>query len=199
MDIEDQLNLMEKYRLTAEEVLLIDLLFLASLEENHGEYLVKYLSFSDINLRNLLISLQDKKVILKSYKVPDKGEVFDPESVEFNKIFLDNYRKFSGILGEEFFNHYPSIGIINGNEVPLKNFAKKFNSEQEFFYAYGKTIGWKLKNHQEVLDLVDWAKENDCKLLNMNISDFVVSGMWRSIKELKEGNGVMHFDTMKTI
>ena len=56
-----------------------------------------------------------------------------------------------------------------------------------------------MKNHQEVLDLVDWAKENDCKLLNMNVSDFVVSGMWRSIKELKEGNGVMHFDTMKTI
>lgn len=35
---------MEKYRLTAEETLLIDLLFLASIEEGHKEYLVKYLN-----------------------------------------------------------------------------------------------------------------------------------------------------------
>ena len=193
--------MMEKYHLTAEESLVIELLFLASIEEGHSEYLVKYftIQIDRTELRDILISLQDKGIIVKSYKIPSKGQKFDPEAVEFNKNFLHNYRKFSGELGQEFFKEYPSIAIINGNEAPLKNYAKKFNSEEEFYFQYGKAIGWKLDNHQEVIDLIKWAKDNNCTLLNMNIADFTISKMWRSIKELKEGDGVMQFDTTKEI
>lgn len=85
--------MMEKYRLTAEEVLLIDLLFLASIEEGHKEYLVKYFTMpvTRTDLRDLLLSLQAKGIITKSYKVPDKGQKFDPECVVFNQNFLNNY------------------------------------------------------------------------------------------------------------
>ena len=193
--------MMEKYHLTAEESLVIELLFLASIEEGHSEYLVKYftIQIDRTELRDILISLQDKGIIVKSYKVPNKGQKFDPEAVEFNKNFLHNYRKFSGELGQEFFKEYPSIAIINGNEAPLKNYAKKFNSEEDFYFHYGKAIGWKLEKHQEVIELIKWAKNNNCTLLNMNIADFTISKMWRSIKELKEGDGVMQFDTTKEI
>lgn len=199
--LDNQLLMMEKYHLTAEESLVIDLLFRASIEEGHPEYLVKYftIQIDRTDLRDILISLQDKGIIVKSYKIPNKGQKFDPESVEFNKNFLHNYRKFSGELGQEFFKEYPSIAIINGNEAPLKNYAKKFNSEEEFYFQYGKAIGWKLDNHQEVIDLIKWAKDNNCTLLNMNIADFVISKMWRSVKELKEGDGVMQFDSTKEI
>lgn len=193
--------MMEKYHLTAEESLVIELLFLASIEEGHSEYLVKYftMQIDRTELRDILISLQDKGIIVKSYKIPSKGQKFDPESIEFNKNFLHNYRKFSGELGQEFFKEYPSIAIINGNEAPLKNYAKKFNSEEDFYFHYGKAIGWKLEKHQEVIELIKWAKDNNCTLLNMNIADFTISKMWRSIKELKEGDGVMQFDTTKEI
>lgn len=193
--------MMEKYHLTAEESLVIELLFLASIEEGHSEYLVKYftIQIDRTELRDILISLQDKGIIVKSYKIPSKGQKFDPEAVEFNKNFLHNYRKFSGELGQEFFKEYPSIAIINGNEAPLKNYAKKFNSEEDFYFHYGKAIGWKLEKHQEVIELIRWAKDNNCTLLNMNIADFTISKMWRSIKELKEGDGVMQFDTTKEI
>lgn len=193
--------MMEKYHLTAEESLVIELLFLASIEEGHSEYLVKYftIQIDRTELRDILISLQDKGIIVKSYKIPSKGQKFDPEAVEFNKNFLHNYRKFSGELGQEFFKEYPSIAIINGNEAPLKNYAKKFNSEEDFYFHYGKAIGWKLEKHQEVIELIKWAKDNNCTLLNMNIADFTISKMWRSIKELKEGDGVMQFDTTKEI
>ena len=193
--------MMEKYHLTAEESLVIELLFLASIEEGHSEYLVKYftIQIDRTELRDILISLQDKGIIVKSYKIPSKGQKFDPEAVEFNKNFLHNYRKFSGELGQEFFKEYPSIAIINGNEAPLKNYAKKFNSEEDFYFHYGKAIGWKLENHLEVIELIKWAKDNNCTLLNMNIADFTISKMWRSIKELKEGDGVMQFDTTKEI
>lgn len=193
--------MMEKYKLTAEESLLIELLFLASIEEGHKEYLVKYFTMpiDRSELRDMLISLQNKGIIVKSYKVPNKGQVFDPESVEFNKNFLHNYRKFSGELGVEFFKEYPSVAIINGIEAPLKNYAKKFSSEEDFYFAYGKSIGWKESTHKEVIDLLKWAKDNNCNLLNMNIADFVISKMWNSIKELKDGDAVMRFDTIKAV
>lgn len=201
IEIENQLLLMEKYNITAEEVLVIDLLFRASIEEGHSELLVKYftMNISRTELRDLLSSLQNKGIISKKYKIPAKGQKFDPEAIEFNKLFLNNYRKFSGELGAEFFNTFPSIAVINGVEAPLKNYAKKFNSEEDFYYNYGKIIGWKLDKHKEILDLIKWGKENHCNLLNMNISDFMISKMWESIKELKEGDGIMKFDTITTI
>lgn len=192
---------MEKYGLTAEELLVIDLLFRASIEEGHSELLVKYftMSVNRSELRDLLESLQDKGIIVKSYKIPAKGQKFDPEAVEFNKNFLHNYRKFSGELGLEFFNEFPSIALIGGVEAPLKNYAKKFNSEEDFFYQYGKSIGWKQDKHEEIIELIRWGKENDCRLLNMNIADFVISKMWNSIAELKNGDGMMHFDSVTVL
>lgn len=192
---------MEKYRLTAEEVLLIDLLFLASIEEGHKEYLGKYFTMpiTRTNLRDLLLSLQAKGIITKQYKVPDKGQKFDPECVIFNQNFLNNYRKFSGDLGAEFLMTYPHNGLINGVEVPLNNWAKKFSTEEEFYYAYGKSIGWKQDKHNEVLELIRWAKDNNCNLLNMNIADFMISKIWQNITELKNGDGTMRFDTIKSI
>lgn len=192
---------MEKYRLTAEEVLLIDLLFLASIEEGHKEYLVKYFTMpvTRTDLRDLLLSLQAKGIITKQYKVPDKGQKFDPECVIFNQNFLNNYRKFSGDLGAEFLMTYPHNGLINGIEVPLNNWAKKFSTEEEFYYAYGKSIGWKQDKHEEVLELIRWAKDNNCNLLNMNIADFMISKIWQNISELKNGDGTMRFDTIKSI
>lgn len=199
--LENQLLLMEKYGLTAEELLVIDLLFRASIEEGHSELLVKYftMSIERSELRDLLESLQNKGIIVKSYKIPAKGTKFDPEAVEFNKNFLNNYRKFSGELGIEFFNEFPSIAIIGGTEAPLKNYAKKFNSEEDFFYHYGKSIGWKQSKHQEILELIKWGKDNGCKLLNMNIADFVISKMWNSVAELKNGDGMMQFDTVTVL
>lgn len=196
-NLSNQLAMMEKYRLTAEESLLVELLFLASIEEKHDEYLIRYFSLpiDKSDLRDLLLSLQSKGIINKSYKIPAKGIKFDPESVEFNKNFLHNYRKYSGELGIEFFKEYPSIGLIKGIEVPLKNYAKKFNSEEELYFQYGKNIGWKLDKHKEVIELIRWGKENKTNLLTMNIADFVISKMWESLKELKEGDNLLTFDT----
>ena len=76
---------MAKYDLTAEELFVIDLLFLASAEERHPEFLYEYVSNSKIHLREVLFSLQEKGIILKSWKLPNSGERFDPETVVFNK------------------------------------------------------------------------------------------------------------------
>lgn len=192
---------MEKYNLTAEEIMLIELLFLASIEEGHSEYLYKYLNLpiEKKDLRQLLINLQDRGVILKSYKIPQKGTTFDPESIEFNNNFLKNYRKFSGELGSEFFDEYPSTAVIQGNVVSLKNFSKVFSTEEEMFFCYGKNIGWNTDKHQEVLELIRWGKENNCNILNTNIGHFIRSKLWRDIEKYKNGDGVMTFDNLGII
>lgn len=192
---------MEKYKLTAEEIMLIELLFLASIEEGHQEYLYKYLNLpiNKTNLRDVLMILQNKGIIVKSYKIPPAGSKFDPESVEFNKLFLNNYRKFSGQLGSEFFDEYPSTAVINGSVVSLKNFSKVFDNEDEMFFYYGKSIGWNSENHQKVLDLIKWGKENNCNILNTNIGHFIRSKLWRDIEKFRDGEGIITFDNMETI
>ena len=42
---------------------------------------MKYVQLYSPDLRKLLQSLQNKGIILKSYKIPNKGEQFDPENV----------------------------------------------------------------------------------------------------------------------
>lgn len=74
----------------------------------------------------------------------------------------------------------------------MRNFAKRFFTEDEMFFRYGKNIGWSKDKHKEVLELIDWAKKNKCNLLNKNIADFIISKSWESIKAFKEG----HFDEM---
>lgn len=180
---------MEKYRLTAEEVLVIDLLFLASVEENHREYFMRYfnLPVTKVDLRTILLSLQGKEVIKKSYKVPGPGKEFDPEAVDFNQNFLNTYRKFSNDLGAEMLQAYPHFINIKGFDYDISNYAKKFHTEEEFYFAYGKAIGWKLEKHKEVMTLIEWAKKNT-NYLNFNICDFVISKAWNRILELKNGD-----------
>ena len=201
LELKNKLNLMEKYNLTAEEIMLVELLFLASIEEGHSEYLSTYLSLrvDKTDLRELLVSLQNKGVIVKSWKIPPKGSRFDPESVEFNKNFLNNYRKFSGELGIEFFETYPSTAVIQGTVTSLKNFSKVFDSEEQMYFWYGKSIGWNADKHQHVLDLVRWGKENNCQILNTNIGHFIRSKLWRDIEKYRDGEGVMTFDNLETI
>lgn len=201
MEIENQLTLMERYRLSVEEFFVINLLLIASLDRD-----VKPLSryyFSPIeksDLRSTLLNLQEKGVILKSYKVPQTGTKLDPEAIPFNELFMKNYRKASGELGQELFLAYPVSAVIQGVDTPLRNYAKKFNTEYDFFYYYGKSIGWNLTKHQEVLDLIQWSKDNGGFGLNMNIGDWVISKMWLSIKEYKEsGRSTLAYDITQSI
>ena len=84
-DIENELLMLERYNLTPEEWLVTRLLILASVDEGHKQYFIRYLNIPRKNtLRDVLVSLQDKSIILKSYKIPNPGERFNPEDVDLN-------------------------------------------------------------------------------------------------------------------
>ena len=201
MSVESKLSLMDRYRLTAEEVFIIELLFLGGSDECHPEYLRKYvgLAIDRTSLLDTLYSLQDKGVIKKSCKFPKRGDYLDPETIDFNENFLHNYRKFSGELGQELLDEYPKLGYINGKQFSLNNYAKKFDSFEDFAFAYGKAIGWNSEKHSHVIDLIRWAKKNDSNLLVVGIGDFVISRLWENIEQQQSGDGVLYFDNTTDI
>lgn len=190
---------MDRFGLNAEEYLITELLFEA-VESNSTAGLMEYYKLPCVHtgLFELITSLQNKGVILKSCKFV-KGQALDPEVIQFNDTFLRNYRKTSGALGVELLQAYPNEAIINGQAVPLKNYSKKYNSTEEFYFYYGKAIGWNLQKHQHVLELIEWSKSNDNFGLNMNIGDFVGSRMWESIETHKDGGGSIIIDTLTAI
>ena len=133
MSFNREIDLMIKYQLFPEEILFIKLIFLA--QEGHPEYLSKY--FSQMPLlgapRDMLLGLQEKGIINKSYKVPEKGNSFKPNDVEFNKNFIKCYLQHSFDLGMELFTKYPPFIIINYKQFSLKNITKGFKSFEDFW------------------------------------------------------------------
>lgn len=196
LTIDREIDFMLKYELTADELFLIKLIFYA--QEEHDEYIVRFFSRGKltIDLKDLLGSLQEKGIINKSYKIPEKGMVFKPQDVDFNKRVLDSLFQHSSDLGMELFEAYPAYTNINGKMFSLRNVAKKFNSMDEFCWAYGKAIKFDLQKHQEILDILDWAKEGN--YIHSGICDFVISQQWQTYELMKDGNNVT-FDALESL
>ena len=168
LSFDREIELMTKYQIFPEELLFIKLVFLA--QEGHPEYLSKY--FSQMPLkgapRDTMLSLQEKGIINKSYKIPEKGKTFNPLDIDFNKNFMKSYLQHSYDMGMELFMNYPPYMIINGKQFSLRNIAKSFKNLDDFAFAYGKAIKFDVEKHKEIIELVEWAKE--VNILNYGIN-----------------------------
>ena len=198
--IEEQLILMEKYKLTSDELLFITVLLLLQDNEDYV-FISHYLNLPNEcrnGIRDNLISLQNKGIILKSYKVPNIGEKFIPEDVELNKNFVKNYYKSSFDIGKELFEAYPMFGLINGEPVGIRSVSKKFDSLEDFYKYYGKSIHWNPETHEHIIELVNWGKENN--LINCSLCNFVVDRKWDTLEAMKEGDvGTVNINAIKLV
>lgn len=187
-NIDEQLVLMEKYKITSDELLFLTVLLL--LQDGEGDYtfISQYLSLpTDCRngIRESLISLQNKEIITKAYKVPNVGEKFIPEDVTINKNFVKNFYRCSFDMGKELFEIYPMFGLINGEPVGIRSVSKKFDSLEDFYRYYGKTISWKPEKHEYIMELVEWAKEKN--LLVTTLANFVIDHKWEELEALRSG------------
>ena len=192
---------MEKYGLTPTELFVVKVLYLY--KENYPEaYIVRYLNIPDNKktFRDTLVSLQNKGVILKSYKIPNAGDEFQPDEVEFNKNFNKTFCRSAFDMGKDLFDHYPMFGTINGNTVSLRGVSKKFDSLEDFFRFYGKEIKWDPDLHQEILDLIDWEQNNNVGYICFSLATFVIEHKWEELKALKEGKiANINFNAIKQL
>lgn len=199
--IDQDLAIIEKYRLTPTELFIINLIFLT--QEGYEEsYLSRFLKIPENKelFRPTLVELQSKGIILKSYKIPEKGQKFDPLEIPFNQNFFKTYWKASFELGKELFDKYPMFTNINGVTVSLRSFAKKFNSLEDMYRFYGKTIGWNAEKHREIIELIEWEQNNNIGFLRMSLSSFIIENKWNELKALRDGNIVnVNFDTIVQI
>nr|DAD59544.1 MAG TPA: hypothetical protein [Bacteriophage sp.] len=169
-------------------------------EENEGLFksYIESLYENGIKTREVILSLQNKGIILKSYKVPNEGEAFDPYSIPFNKNFIKNLYRCSFEMGKELFEVYPQFGIIGTSTVPLRTVAKKFDSLEEAYFRYGKSIRWNEEKHNQIIELVRWAKDNN--IINCSLASFIINQGWIDLGALKNGNGAnVNFNAIKLV
>lgn len=200
LTLEEEISILDKYGLTPNELLVLRvlLLFQDDQEEELLQRLLVTLKHVNIQLREVLIELQKKEIILKSYKVPKQGEVFDPLAIPINKNFIKNLYKCSFELGKELFETYPQFGTINGTVVPLRGVSKKFDSLEQAYFKYGKSIGFNPERHAHILELVQWAKDNN--ILSCSLASFIVNNGWHDLEALKNGDVAnINYDAVKML
>lgn len=172
---------MATFNLTAEELLLCYLTFLARDEEDHTEYFTRWFSNGgQTRLRDLFNSLKEKGIIHKNYN----PSTYNPNDIEFNKNFIKGWIKNSGQLGQELFSAYPPFVNINGRMCSLRNISKKFNSLDEFYFYYSTAIGHSVEKHKEVMEILEWGKNTNN--IKYSCLEFVASKKWEELKMLKE-------------
>lgn len=192
MELNTVLDCMAEFNLSADEILFIYLCLCGSYDENHPELITKW--YIDCNgqdrIKQIVESLKEKSIILKTYN----PETVDINNIPFNKNFIKRYYKCSGELGQELFEAYERYAYINGKYFSLRNFSKRFSSFQELFFFYSSQIQHNPSKHKEILEIVQWAKENN--LLKFGIVEFIVSHKWNELKELRESGS--HQDIAST-
>lgn len=198
-DIDNELIFLEKYNLTPTELMTIRTILLA--QDNQEDYLFKFnniLTKTDVKFRDILISLQNKQIITKAYKIPNEGESFEFEDVTFNKSIVRAFYRASFELGKELFNVYPQTTIVNGVIYALRRVSKKFNSLEDAFRVYGKTIRWDEELHNEIIELVKWGIDNDYSFTTLD--DFIVDNAWESIRAIRDGHAInINFNAIKQL
>lgn len=183
MELQTILNAMSHFRLTADETLVIHTTLLAREEfGGHKEFFDQWYKECDgKNVLKIIVEhLKMKGVLLAGYE----PTAWIPEEVEFNKIFLKGWFKYTNIMGMEVFNTYIPFLLIKDTYYPARDISKKWNTLDEFCFYYGNQISWDPKKHKEVMDILKWSIDNN--YLNMGITNFVVSHQWEALKQLRD-------------
>ena len=201
MTLEEQITILDKYGIDSNELLFVSIILLIQ-NGDYFDFINQYFNLPSNcrnNIRDILISLQNKGIITKEYKIPEKGQKFIPEDIKFNKNFIKNFYRSSFDMGKELFEAYPIFGTVGGNTVGLKSVSKKFDTLEDFYRYYGKTIRWDPKTHNYILELVNWAK-NNTNYLCCTLANFVIDHKWLELEALQKGDiGNINADAIKLV
>lgn len=199
LNIEDEVTVLDKYNLTPNELFIARLILLYQ-DGDESDSLLRYsalLKRNDSSFRDNLLQLQKKNIILKSFTIPLQGQAFNPNDVPFNKNFIKNLYRSCYEMGKELFDSYPQFGFIGGNAIPLRGISKKFDSLEQAFFRYAKSINNNSERHEQIIELVNWAKEHN--VINCALSTFIVDQKWNDLEALRDGDTGINYDNIKLL
>lgn len=179
---------MRDYKIHPNELFTIKVILLA--QDGDYTYLQQYAQcFENKNyLRLVLESLQEKGIILKSYKLPKEGSLFIPEDVQFNQNFLKRYYRSAFEMGEELFYVYPQSTVVNGVLYNLRSVSKRFDSLEQAFQRYAKSIKNNPELHQQVIDDIKWGIENNYSGFT-TLDRFIIDRGYEFLHQFRNGEG----------
>lgn len=185
MNLDNELCILERYKLTPTELFTIQVILLAK-EEGEYEWLQRFAQIQ--KLRPIIESLREKGIILKSYKIPKEGEKLIVEDIPFNQNFQKQYFRASFEMGQELFETYPQFLTINGVCYNARRVSKKFDSLEEAFAKYAKAIKHKDDIHQQIIDNIKWGIDNGYNFTTLD--DFIADNSWTALEAYRNGNGI---------
>jgi len=185
-NLDNELILMRDYKLNPTELFVIKVILLA--QDGDYTYLQQFNEIFNGQLRLVLESIQSKGVIVKSYKIPKEGTLFIPEDVQFNQNFLKKYYRSAFEMGEELFYTYPQSCTVQGQVFNLRTVSKHFDSLEQAFQKYAKSIKNNPEIHQEIIDNIKWGIENGYNFTTLD--RFIIDRGGEALKAFKEGDSI---------
>lgn len=198
LDLKQQLTWCNTFNITPNELILFEVLLL--LQENDDPELVKfYFELTESargSFRDSLSRLQETGLVNKSYKIPEKGTRINPYDIPLNKTKTKHFYKCSFELGKELYENYPLSTVVNGVEYKLRRISKKFNSLEDAYLKYGKSIGWNPDKHNEIIELIKQGVANNYNFTTLD--DFIVDNDWLNLEAISK-DGIINNSTMKLL
>lgn len=196
--LKDELALLEKYRLTPTELMFIRTLLIYQNDGNE-EYFGAFcaiLHSCDVSIMKVVVSLQKKGVILKSYKIKEGS--FNPMDIPVNKNFTKQLYRCSYEMGKELYDNYPQFTTINGASVAIRAVAKKFDSLEDAYFRYGKEIRWDPELHNHIIELVKWGKSNN--VITCSLASFIINHSWNDLEAMRDGDELnINFNSLREL
>ena len=199
LSLKEEINIYINSGLTPSELFILRLLFLA--QDGDVSLINNYISNADNGkevFKVVLKSLQNKGVILTSFKMPKEGETLKYTDIPINKNFVKKFIKESNQIGKEFFDAYPPFIYINGRMASIKNITKAgLFSIDEFCFFYGRQLKLSSVKHERVMEALEYGKEHN--LINYSILEFIASQKWNEIEYIRSSGEVAGYQNSELL
>lgn len=200
INLDSELSCYSYYNLTPNEMMLVRILLLAiNNDPEELKYVNQYFKLPEScrgSIIEMLYTLQSKGIINKTYKIPAKGQGFNPAKVELNQNTIKGLFKASYELGKELWEVYPLSTVVGSTEHKLKRISNKYNSLEDAFRYYGQCIRWNPTTHKQIIDLVNWGKANNYSFTTLGA--FLADHDWENIKAMRNGS-ILTSSNMKLV
>ena len=199
LSLKEEINIYINNGLTPSELFILRLLFLA--QDGDMSLINNYISNTDNGkevFKVILKSLQNKGIILASFKMPKEGETLKFTDIPINKNFVKKFIKESNQIGKEFFDAYPPFIYINGRMASIKNITKAgLFSIDEFCFFYGRQLKLSSVKHERVMEALEYGKEHN--LINYSILEFIASQKWNEIEYIRTSGEVAGYQNSELL